>query len=185
MTWTLHLQPIRNPWADDALLAAGRALYIAQAFEDKCRSLLRFGYLIDGLSADPVARLEELIAAVPKDRQLKPTLDELIRIFPEAREHGEVLSRARQARNYIAHEGVLFSIHDERAAGLGKRLSELQRQVHLLASGDNLVSAWSFQLHERKQPMPVWLVESYCSMIDEWVFEPVRAHMRHPDSSDS
>ena len=173
MSWTLHLQPIRNPWADEALLAGGRALYLAQAFEDKCRSLLRFAYLIEALDADPVARLEELVESVPKDRLLKSTLDELARLHPEAQKQTDVLSQAREARNYIAHEGLRFGIHDERAFGLVDRLGELRRQVQLLANGDNLVSTWSFRLHERDQPLPMGLIDSYGSMIDSWVFEPV------------
>jgi hypothetical protein len=35
MAWTLHLQPIQNPWADAAMLTGGRAMYVAQAFEEK------------------------------------------------------------------------------------------------------------------------------------------------------
>ncbi|MGY2079716.1 hypothetical protein [Modestobacter sp. SYSU DS0657] len=174
MSWTLHLQPIRNPWADAALLVGGRALYVAQAFEDKCRSLLRFGHLVDALQADPVAKLEELIGSVPRDRLLKPTLVELARLFPEVGEHEAVLTRAREARNYIAHEGLRFSIHDERAAGLKARLPELHQHVEHLATGDNLVSALSFRLHEPDQLFPDWLVETYESMIESWVFEPLQ-----------
>lgn len=173
MSWTLHLQPIRNQWADQALLAGGRALYVAQAFEEKCRSLLRFGYLVEAVEADPVARLEELVESVPKDRRLKTTLDEIARLLPEAQQQADVVSLAREARNYIAHEGLRFGIHDERSLDLEDRLGELRRQVQLLAGGDNLVSAWSFSLHERDQPMPTWLIDAYGSMIDSWVFEPV------------
>ena len=183
MSWTLHLQPIRNPWSDEALLAGGRGLYVAQAFEEKCLSLLRFAYLIEALDSDPVARLEELIESVPKDRLLKRTLDELARLHPAAKNQTEALSQAREARNYIAHEGLRFGIHDMGAFGLVDSLVELRRQVQLLATGDNLVSTWSFWLHERNQPTSLDLVNSYESMIDSWVFEPVW-ELVEPSSSD-
>lgn len=173
MAWTLHNQPIRNPWADKALLTGGRALYVAQAFERKCQSLVRFGFLVEGLEADPVARLEELISQVPGDTQLGPTLRRLSDLMPEARGHEEVLSAARIARNYIAHEGVSFSIHSEKWSDLTEQMLTLRRMVTTLAAGDNLVSAWSFGLHEWKQSTPHALIAAYPAMIDEWVFEPV------------
>jgi hypothetical protein len=77
MAWTLHFQPIRNPRADDALLSLGRALYISNAFEDKCRYVLRMINLIDKINGDPVLKLEEAIAQVPKDKMLDPTLQRL------------------------------------------------------------------------------------------------------------
>jgi hypothetical protein len=173
MPWTLHLQPIRNPWTDAALLAGGRALYVAQAYEEKCKTLLRFGHLVEGIQADPVAGLDDLIRALPKDRMLKETLDRLAHILPSAAEHAQVLQKAREARNFIAHEGVRFSIDDSQASDLLDRLRGLRAQVQLLASGDNLVSAWLFNVEEPYELLPRWLIDSYNSMIDEWVFAPV------------
>jgi hypothetical protein len=174
MGWTLHLQPIVNPWTDEALLTAGRALYVAQAFEQKCRSLLRFGHLVEYLDADPIERLEELIARVPADTQLGPTLRRLAELLPEASANREVLSSAREARNFIAHESVQFGLHTLDWRELAIRMLDLRREVGILAVGDNLVSTWTFQLHERGEPTPKWLISAYPSMIDEWVFEPVR-----------
>lgn len=161
MGWTLHLQPIRNPWADPALLTGGRALYVAQAFEGKCRSLLRFGYLAQGVGSDPIASLEDLIARLPRDQLLGPTLTSLASLLPEAHEHREVLSSAREARNYIAHESVLFGIHSQGWEELAERMAELRRQVRILVDGDNLVSTWSHHFHERGQPTPTELKEAY------------------------
>jgi len=173
MSWTLHLRTIGNPWADAALLTGGRALYVAQAFEEKCRSLLRFAYLVEAVDADPVAQLTELIASIPNDRMLKQTLDELDRLHPDARRQPNALARAREARNYVAHEGLRFGIHDERAFGLVEQLGNLRRHVKELATGDNLVSTWSFRLHEPRESLPRALIDAYESRIDKWVFEPV------------
>jgi hypothetical protein len=131
---------------------AGRALYVAQAYEEKCKSLLRFGHLVESMHADPEAGLEELFRTVPRGQMLKNTLDQLAEILPSAADHAQVLQKAREARNYIAHEGVRFSVHDSRASDLLKCLSGLRAQVQLLASGDNLVSAWLFELEEPYEP---------------------------------
>ena len=56
-----------DPRAEDALAAAGRALYIAAQFEDKCKYLLRLGGLARNATADPVATLDDLIARSSKD----------------------------------------------------------------------------------------------------------------------
>ncbi|MEV0286305.1 hypothetical protein AB0H36_19510 [Kribbella sp. NPDC050820] len=112
MPWTPHLQPIRNPRTDAASLAGGRALYVAQAYEDKCEALLRFGHLAAGSQADPVAKLDDLIRALPRDRMLKERSRNLAQVLPSAAEHAQVLQKAREARNFIAHEGGRFSIDD-------------------------------------------------------------------------
>lgn len=111
MAWTLHLQPIENPWADAAMLAGGRAMCVAQAFEEKCRSLLRVGHIVAGIDSDPIAGLEDLVERVPKDKLLGPTLIDLASVWPDAAQHQAVLSSARGARNYIAHESMRFGIH--------------------------------------------------------------------------
>lgn len=172
MAWTLHLQPIENPWADAAMLAGARAMYVAQAFEEKCRSLLRIGHIVAGIESDPIAGLEDLVERVPKDKLLGPTLTDLASVWPDAAQHHVVLSSAREARNYIAHESMRFGIHS-RWDNPFERMSELRRMVRMLAHGDNLVSTWWFYIEERHQPTPSWLIAEYPTMIDKWVFEPV------------
>lgn len=172
MAWTLHLQPIQNPWADAAMLTGGRAMYVAQAFEEKCRSLLRMGHIVAGIESDPVAKLEDLVACVPDDKMLGATLIDLATVWPDAGEHQAVLSAAREARNYIAHESLRFGIHS-RWESLGERMFELRRMVRALADGDNLVSTWWFFIEERHQSAPSRLIAEYPTMIDQWVFEPV------------
>lgn len=171
----MDLRPIRNPWADHALLTGGRALYVAQAFEEKCRSLLRFGHLTKGAEADPIASLEDLIARLPADQLLGGTLTSLASLLPAAHKHGETLTAARGARNYIAHESLHFDLHSTSREGLMERMDALRQQVRVLAEGDNLISTWLFHVEERDEPAPTHLVESYPLMIDQWVFEPVRA----------
>jgi hypothetical protein len=179
MAWTLHFQPIRNPRADDVLLSLGRALYISNAFEDKCRYVLRMINLIDKIKGDPVLKLEEAIAQVPKDKMLDPTLQRLGQLLPVDGEQAEVLAAARRARNYIAHEGGLFSIHSESMTHLCERLEQLRRAVRDLAAGDNLMSGWTFEIDNWKELAPQMLIAAYDGVVDRWVFDPVWNLLSH------
>ncbi len=179
MGWTLHFQPIRNSRADDALLTLGRALYISNAFEDKCRYVLRMINLVEKIRSDPVLELEEAIAQAPKDTMLDPTLQSVGQLLPVAGEQAEVLAGARRARNYIAHEGGLFSIHSEANADLCERLELLRRAVRDLAVGDNLMSGWMFQITDWKEPAPKMLIAAYEGVVDRWVFDPVWNLLSH------
>ena len=187
MSWSLSWFPV-DPRAEDALAAAGRALYIAAQFEDKCKYLLRLGGLAKG--ADPVATLEDLIARLPKDRPLAKTLQALERLGPVSAADAASLSAAREGRNFIAHQGALFDIHQHpsgrlREAIAGSRvydvgrlrahLEQLRRNVQRLAQGDNLISNWCFDLGEgRHLSRPHDLIEAYEAMVERWVLEPVR-----------
>jgi hypothetical protein len=179
MGWTLHFQPIRNTRADDALLTLGRALYISNAFEEKCRYVLRMINLIENLNGDPVLKLQEAIARAPTDEMLDPTLQRIVQLLPVAGEQAEVLAVARRARNYIAHEGGLFSIHSESTAHLCERLERLRHAVRDLAVGDNLMSGWTFQITDWKEPAPKMLIAAYEGMVDRWVFDPVWDLLSH------
>ncbi len=50
---------------DAAMLAVGRALYLCNQFESKCRFILRNMEVIDRVSADPVASLTEVFIDLP------------------------------------------------------------------------------------------------------------------------
>jgi hypothetical protein len=174
MPWTLHLQPICNPWADEALLTCGRALYVAQAFEGKCQELVRLGELVEAIRASPTANLDDLLLQVPPDQLLMRALKRLRRLLPDAESKTDsVLTPARAARNYIAHECAHFDIHFARVDPIRARMIRLRSEVAKLAAGDNLVSTWLYQVEERTPDTPRRLVEAYPRMIDDWVFAPV------------
>lgn len=181
MSWTLHYQPISNPRADDALLTLGRALYISNAFEDKCRYVLRMVNLIELINGDPVMKLEEALAHVPKDKMLDVTLQRLGHLFPVDPGQADVLAAARRARNYIAHEGGLFGIHSELMTRLCERLEQLRGAVRDLAVGDNLMSLWTFGMNNPREPAPEMLVAAYTGVVVRWVFEPVWDLLSHAD----
>jgi hypothetical protein len=174
MPWTLHLQPVRQPWTDSALLTCGRALYVAQTFEKKCQSLVRFGEMAGRINADPAINLVDLIAQTPADQLLARTLARLGQLLPDAQAQARtVLAPAREARNYIAHECADFEIHIERVDSLLEKMIRLRAEVANLAAGDNLISTWLHQVTERKESTPSLLIAAYPKMIDDWIFGPV------------
>jgi hypothetical protein len=92
----------------------------------------RFGEIA---AADPVATLDDLIAGLPDDRRLHETLKELGRLGEVSTADAARLSAAREARNFIAHQGALFDIYQRpsgrlREAMAGKRTYDLNHDHH-------------------------------------------------------
>lgn len=172
MTWSLGYLPTREPELVDALhLSAGRSLHIANAFESKCRSILRLTNLADAFDTDPVADLRQAIASLPDDKLLGPTLQELNGLMSSSADTIDVLHRAKEGRNFIAHEGGAadFAATMSRDDIL-KHASRLRTAVADLAQGDNIVSTWCYVIEEPREPVPQHLIDAYPKMIDDWVF---------------
>ncbi|MGC0327993.1 hypothetical protein RKD23_000983 [Streptomyces sp. SAI-170] len=173
MTWSLGHLPPREPELLDALfLSAGRSLHLANAFETKCRWIVRCINLIEAHdAADPMATFEDIIAALPKDEMLGPTLRQLVVHMSVSAEPADILRRAREARNFIAHEGAgVGDISAVRDKHILVHAARLRTAVSDLATGDNIVSAWGYHLDEWREPLPWDLINAYPKMIDDWVF---------------
>lgn len=172
MTWSLGYLPFREPELSDALhLSAGRSLHLANAFEAKCRFVLRIANLIDALDADPVADLELAIASLPPDKLLGPTLHQLNGRMPLPADTADVLHRAKEGRNFIAHQGGGTNFAATMRSGdIVKHASRLRAAVADLARGDNIVSTLCYAIEEPREPAPQLLIDAYPGMIDDWVF---------------
>ncbi|MFI5173699.1 MAG: hypothetical protein ACHQKY_02500 [Terriglobia bacterium] len=175
MGWSLsnHLQPCDPAAVDAALLAAGKALYLANAFESKCRYVLRIANLVSFLDAHPGAGLDDAIASLARDKFLHPTIEGL-KTFPIVKENEvELLDKARDARNFIAHEGGAFGdIFYAREPHIREHLDRLRKAVIDLAGGDNIVSRWVYEIDE-KEPAPLGMMLSYPALVEQWVFGDV------------
>jgi|ERR1035441_2970861 hypothetical protein len=69
---------------DAAMLAAGRALYVCNQFEAKCRIVLRNMQIIDRIASDPVASLAETFNGLPSSPKMLGGTLEKIRAKAEA-----------------------------------------------------------------------------------------------------
>ncbi|MFD8321632.1 hypothetical protein [Kitasatospora purpeofusca] len=173
MGWSLgYLKPTQPELLDMLFLSAGRALHLANAFESKCKFVLRTGNLVKAFEADPVAALQDSIAALPPDKMLGPTLRDLgDRLAHSTSWNVDVLDAARAARNFIAHEGSnVGDIHAVDARQILGHTAQLRAAVSDLARGDNIVSLWVFGIEEPRASSPGHLIDAYPSMVDTWVF---------------
>src|SRR5690242_13073592 len=92
-----------------------------------------------------------------------------LRQFPEVTAaHISALERAKDARNYIAHESAIFFETSARYLVIA-RLKRLREQVSHLAHGSNLVHSWSYEIGHRRPP-PRDIFPQYPKIIDQWVF---------------
>jgi hypothetical protein len=108
---------------------------------------------------------------------LKRFLGEIVSRFGNAYglkpEQFEVLKKARDARNYIAHEAAtpcLYSRESDEA--IAEALPQFRSNVDALAVGDNLVAGWSYMIQEKELP-PFHIAERYRLQMTSWVLEPL------------
>lgn len=176
MSWSLDRLHIKEPVLIDAvMLAVGKALYISNNFEQKCRFLLRVSNLGSFLEKNPQASLADAIASLAKDKMLGGTISDL-KLFPYVKkEQVEALEGARDARNFIAHEGALLGpLSCMRSEQIEAHLSKLRAAVDALVLGDNIVSKWVFEVEEKEGP-PVAFAAQYPLMVRRWVFGHIDA----------
>jgi hypothetical protein len=177
--WLLgYKPPLDAKLLDAAMLALGRALYLCSTFEDKCRFILQVMQAEELIqerttSDDPVGSLEELFSHLPRLKMLGGTIADIIaraELLRMSEEEQVALTRAKNARNFIAHDakdiGALDSVRREHVAEF---ISKLRAAVADVAAGDNFVSKIVFRIEERWEPIPHVAV-NYVDLIDLWVF---------------
>ncbi|MFI7529698.1 hypothetical protein [Nocardia salmonicida] len=185
MGWTIHLQPMANEREYDLLLTLGRATYVAGAFEHKCKFVLRMVHFGNALQADPVLDLQKVIANQPREGVLHRTLQQLVAMLPACPGDDDRLQRARQGRNFIAHEGSNFSVHCRTESALVDYLDRLHKAVRALAGGDNLVSAWVFEIEEPREDFPRLVAVAYEDALVRWILDPIWDMLSAPDADPS
>ena len=172
MGWSLSPNlPARDPEAvDAALMAAGRALYLANGFEMKCRFVLRTANLATYVESHPEATFADALATLARQKCLGPTIAELKPLPGVEPDEFPLLDKACEARNFIAHEGAAFGyVFSVSAARIGEHLEKLRSAVVNLARGDSLVSRWVYEIEE-KEPAPLDVELDYPVVAEAWVF---------------
>lgn len=170
MGWSLSYrkQP-EEQYVIDALLSAGKALNLSNLFESKCQyvlGMLRLGEYAEG---NPGCKWSDAVANIAREKLLAPTLAGLAK-FPEvSASDAALLDKAREGRNFIAHEGAAFGYTfgvTERA--VADHMVKLRRAVAALAGGDHVVSGWVYEIEEKESS--TGLMETYPEDAVEWVF---------------
>ena len=185
MGWSLGAWLPESERTDAAMLAAGRALYLCNRFEEKCRIVLRNMQIIDRISSDPVASLAETFNNLPSSpKMLGGTLEKIkaeADAFGVTEDQLEALVKAKDARNLIAHEGVdIGPLYSVKPKYILEVLQRLRLAVADLAVGDNIVSTWIYYIEEPGEPVP-HIRSTYPDLVDRWVF----GHLLGRDDSSS
>jgi hypothetical protein len=104
-----------------------------------------------------------------KDKLLGQTIAVLKNFPPVSADDVAALEKARDARNFIAHEGAYFGpLHAKRKSIL-EHLGKLRGAVAKLAKGDDVVSRWVYEIEEKEVPSRA-LMSNYVELVDQWVF---------------
>ena len=151
------------------MVALGKSLYFACHFERKCQEVLRVLHIVSMYrdTGDASATLKAVAAA--RGQMLHATLEGMKGTADNLLDHSEIarLSRAREARNFVAHESGKINIY--RAEHIAEAFTALRSAVVDLASGDNVISTWLFEISE-KSPAPKWMTETYEARVCNWIF---------------
>ena len=172
MAWSISYLPPKEPdLLDDFFLAVGKALYLATSFEAKCRSVLLFTRLVDHIEQEHNLDAALTLTNQMKARMLGGTIRELKGSPHFAGANLEAVDKARESRNFIAHEAadLGYPLCYASSDNIAKRLSKLRVAVSVLAAGDNVVSRWLYEIEEKH---PAGNIRNeYIGAIDQWIFD--------------
>lgn len=168
-----------GPGNERFLASVGRALLIAQFFEDMLKRTLLWW---DVASQAPSVPLDEFRTSVTdrirdpeayKERVLKRAIEQLARRHGIGESHADLLERARKARNYIAHNAAVLNL--SRAGDVVEAQSALStylQHVHVLVRAYSLLSAWAYEFEER-EAASLTMLESYPRGLEAWILWPL------------
>ena len=171
MGWSLGYLPPKEPeLLRSFFLVVGKALYLSNAFEAKCKYVLRIAKIVTHYRRTQDVSATDYLLQTLKDNMLKKTITEL-KGFPEFKTTDiELLERAKDARNFVAHEGAnIGDLSVASAKIILEQVDSLRQHIRVITAGDNVVSRWVYEIDE-KEPAPIAIQKEYPDMIDNWLF---------------
>jgi hypothetical protein len=171
MNWLIGNIPIqKSSLLDDFFKAIGKALMLSTNFEKKCQCLLRYAKIYHNSEDIQRDGLTEFLLTI-KNKSLMLTIKEFDSLSKISDQEFEILSKAKNARNVIAHDiadiGFLPSVT---STEIINKLALLRKEVLFLASGDNLVSTWLYEI-EMKESAPTEIQKNHIKFVDKWIFD--------------
>lgn len=188
MPWSLDYHSPQDPGLlDEFCLAVGRALCLASNFESKCRHIYRLMSLVDGVQAgndfDGASALIETLKIDSKP--LPRVIDVLGKRATRLADDVNTLMNAKNSRNFIAHKAAeIGPVSSVSARHLVKMASALRPHVVNVATGDNLVSSWLYEIGER-EPAPRGIQEAYQARVVNWVYSDTTFSVLKLDDEDA
>lgn len=168
-----------GPGNERFLSSVGRALLVAQFFEDMLKRTLLWW---DVASQAPSLPLEEFKSSVTErirnpeaymERVLKRAIEQLVRRHGIGEAKVDLLEKAREARNYIAHDAAVLNLSVPLdGAESPSDLSTYLQHVHVLVRAYNLLSVWAYEFEER-EAAPQSMIEMYPHGLEAWILSPL------------
>lgn len=168
--WTVSPRIKDRPAAESLMLALGKALHLSCEFERKCQYVLRVLNIAEMFEATGDAKATFAAAAAAKDAMLYKTIAGMRKVSRVTPDEIELLTKARDARNYIAHKsGQVGSLADLKIEHVAEAFAALRPAVIDLARGDNVISIWDLAIQE-KMAAPEWMTQTYEARVLHWIF---------------
>lgn len=174
MSWTI------TPYAESSIPdllrryfeALGKALTLAQSFEGKCNHYLRVIKVTNAIKKEAARKEIREIATGYNSRAIGRTLGDGIEDAPEVSDADvQVLRDAKDSRNAIAHgDQHISEVHSAWPGKVYNCVLWMVPHVQNLARGDNLISAWTYQVTELESA-PLGIQEKYEQTVLTWVFD--------------
>lgn len=163
----------------------GKALALAQSYEENCKYVLLILNLDVKAGAGGVKTLSEIKAYSEK------LLDGLMlgEAIKQLRNHEisgheiDVLVKGKLARNFFAHESAHPMLLGRKSVeAIIDIMPEFKSHVVHLGRAENLVSQWSYMIQEKCAP-PARLVDEYPERVVEWILSDIAPLMHCDDNS--
>ncbi|MFM9885607.1 MAG: hypothetical protein ACKVQT_21480 [Burkholderiales bacterium] len=160
---------------DDSVLYAnslGKALALAQSFEEDCKFVLTVANLSFEVEAGHLSDLDEIASYSERLADSFKFGRDVVQFrsrHAQADDDVEALRRGAKARNYIAHEAAhpLLMGRSAKAAVL-QNLERYEEEVKALARAANTISCWSYEIQEKGAPPPGF-ARTYSEDVSAWI----------------
>lgn len=172
---------IKDYETEEYLSAVGRALYLCRNFEINFKTTIVWMDIKTAMKAseEPISK-EALLnnySAKFINQMLGHSVRRLKEQFYPTEETLEALNKAKDSRNVIVHDATA-AIMNRQHATIKEAGKQLYKHVVNVAEGDNIVSAWHYEILHKKRPMQT-MTEDYVEQVVDWIFKPLSPQI-HP-----
>ena len=166
------------------LSTVGRAMYLCRNFETNFKTALVWLDLATAHKAGKLPLSKEMLMKSYADKFLSQMLGHSVRRLKEEFHPSEytleTLNTAKDSRNVIVHDAT-SAIINAKPETIKKAATMLYEHVVKVAEGDIIVSAWHYEIQNKKQPAKE-MTECYIDNVVDWVFKPLPSVL-HPRTS--
>lgn len=172
---------LKHPEIEDYLNTVGRALYLCRNFEINFKTTIVWLDIKTAMktSKEPITKeaLLDNYSAKFINQMLGHSVRRLKEHFYPTEETLATLNTAKDSRNVIVHDATAAIMNCQQNT-VQEAAELLHQHVVNVAEGDNIVSAWHYEIRYKKRPTKM-ITDPYVEHIVDWVFEPLPSEL-HP-----